>query len=226
MKRNSASGSRPAGGNGCKSPRTSPTDCTPSASAPATSPRSWRTRCRNGCMPIWASSAPAAFRPESIRPIHRPRSNISSTIPAPGSIFAEDEEQLDKLLTCRARCPTLEKIIVFDMEGLSGFIDPMVLSLAEFMALGRNHSQDNEALWEEMIGSRSASTISRSWSTPRAQQGRPRARCIPTAASPTRCATPTICFPRAMPRSGWCSCRSAMSPSGSAATTPRSRWGR
>ena len=62
-------------------------------------------------------------------------------------VFAEDEEQLDKLLTCRTRCPTLEKIIVFDMEGLSGFIDPMVLSLAEFMALGRNHSQDNEALW-------------------------------------------------------------------------------
>src|ERR1700687_3233643 len=40
-------------------------------------------------------------------------------------VFAEDEEQLDKLLTCRARCPTLEKIVVFDMEGLSGFIDPM-----------------------------------------------------------------------------------------------------
>ena len=71
-------------------------------------------------------------------------------------VFAEDEEQLDKLLTCRTRCPTLEKIIVFDMEGLSGFIDPMVLSLAEFMALGHNHSQDNEALWEEMIGSRNA----------------------------------------------------------------------
>src|SRR5437764_5454656 len=50
-------------------------------------------------------------------------------------VFAEDEEQLDKLLTCRTRCPTLEKIIVFDMEGLSGFNDPMVLSLAEFTAL-------------------------------------------------------------------------------------------
>ena len=54
-------------------------------------------------------------------------------------IFAEDEEQLDKILSCRARCPTLQKIVVFDMEGLSAFSDPMVLSLAEFMALGRNH---------------------------------------------------------------------------------------
>ncbi len=74
-------------------------------------------------------------------------------------IFAEDEEQLDKILSCRSRCPTLQKIVVFDMEGLSGFIDPMVLSLAEFMALGRNHEQGNEALWDEMTGSRSASDL-------------------------------------------------------------------
>jgi len=74
-------------------------------------------------------------------------------------IFAEDEEQLDKILHCRARCPTLQKIVVFDMEGLSGFTDPMVLSLAEFMALGRNHEQGNEALWDEMIGSRRAEDL-------------------------------------------------------------------
>src|SRR5262249_9663594 len=36
-------------------------------------------------------------------------------------IFAEDEEQLDKILSCRSRCPTLQKIVVFDMEALSGF---------------------------------------------------------------------------------------------------------
>src|SRR6195256_5932722 len=69
-------------------------------------------------------------------------------------IFAEDEEQLDKILSCRARCPTLQKIVVFDMEGLSAFSDPMVLSLAEFMALGANHLQGRETLWDEMVGSR------------------------------------------------------------------------
>src|SRR5437868_8128826 len=74
-------------------------------------------------------------------------------------VFAEDEEQLDKLLTCRARCPTLEKIVVFDMEGLSGFSDPMVLSLAEFMALGQNHRQGREELWEEMGGSRTSNDL-------------------------------------------------------------------
>jgi long-chain acyl-CoA synthetase len=74
-------------------------------------------------------------------------------------IFAEDEEQLDKILSCRARCPTLQKIIVFDMEGLAGFIDPMVLSLAEFTALGRNHAVANEALWDAMVGSRGAADL-------------------------------------------------------------------
>src|SRR5260370_31049434 len=74
-------------------------------------------------------------------------------------IFAEDEEQLDKILSCRARCPTLRKIVVFDMEGLSGFSDPMVMSLAEFTALGRNHIQGREALWDEMIASRGAGDL-------------------------------------------------------------------
>jgi len=74
-------------------------------------------------------------------------------------IFAEDEEQLDKILSCRARCPTLQKIVVFDMEGLSGFSDPMVMSLAEFTALGRNHSHDDPALWDAMIESRSAGDL-------------------------------------------------------------------
>jgi long-chain acyl-CoA synthetase len=74
-------------------------------------------------------------------------------------IFAEDEEQLDKILSCRARCPGLQKIVVFDMEGLSGFSDSMVMSLAEFMALGRNHMPGREALWDEMVASRGAGDL-------------------------------------------------------------------
>ena len=74
-------------------------------------------------------------------------------------IFAEDEEQLDKILACRARCPTLQRIVVFDMEGLSGFSDPMVMSLAEFTAFGRNHIAGHKALWSEMVGSRGADDL-------------------------------------------------------------------
>jgi len=74
-------------------------------------------------------------------------------------IFVEDEEQLDKVLSCRARCPTIERIVIFDMEGLSGFSDPMVMSLAEFTALGRNHIRGREGLWDEMIKSRAADDL-------------------------------------------------------------------
>jgi long-chain acyl-CoA synthetase len=74
-------------------------------------------------------------------------------------IFAEDEEQLDKILACRARCPSLQRIVVFDMEGLNGFSDDMVMSLDEFRALGRNHMVGREALWQEMIDSRGAGDL-------------------------------------------------------------------
>jgi long-chain acyl-CoA synthetase len=60
-------------------------------------------------------------------------------------IFAEDEEQLDKILSCRSRCPTLQKIVVFDMEGLSGFTDPMVLSLADRRGLPRTSESSSRS---------------------------------------------------------------------------------
>jgi long-chain acyl-CoA synthetase len=47
-------------------------------------------------------------------------------------IFVENEEQLDKVLQVRDRCPALARIVVFDMKGLREFADPMVISLAAF----------------------------------------------------------------------------------------------
>ncbi len=55
----------------------------------------------------------------------------------------------------RARAlPDLRKIVVFDMEGLRTFSDPMVVSLDEFMAAGRNYGQGKDALFEELVASR------------------------------------------------------------------------
>ena len=42
--------------------------------------------------------------------------------------FAENEEQLDKALAFRQRTPQLERIVVWDMEGLHHFQDAMVIS--------------------------------------------------------------------------------------------------
>ena len=44
-------------------------------------------------------------------------------------VFVEDDEQLDKVLECRLRCPILERIVIFNMEGLQTFKDPMAMSL-------------------------------------------------------------------------------------------------
>ncbi|MEO6021531.1 MAG: AMP-binding protein, partial [Burkholderiales bacterium] len=55
-------------------------------------------------------------------------------------VFVEDEEQLDKILSIRAHTPQLRKIIVFDMEGLSGFSDPQVMSLTELRELGKAYN--------------------------------------------------------------------------------------
>jgi len=54
-------------------------------------------------------------------------------------LFVEDDEQLDKALAVRDKLPRLQKIVVFDMEGLREFNDPQVISLDELRALGREH---------------------------------------------------------------------------------------
>jgi len=69
-------------------------------------------------------------------------------------LFVEDDEQLDKALEVRKRCSTLEKIVIFDMEGLSDFCDSMCISFAEFLSAGRSYMVGRESLWWEMIHSR------------------------------------------------------------------------
>src|SRR3989442_13536424 len=50
--------------------------------------------------------------------------------------FAENEEQLDKILESRPRGPQLATIFVYDMEGLHGFKDDEVLYFDELLDLG------------------------------------------------------------------------------------------
>lgn len=50
--------------------------------------------------------------------------------------FVENEEQLDKILTIRDRCPALSRIVVFDMKGLRDFTDANCIGLSAFVAAG------------------------------------------------------------------------------------------
>jgi long-chain acyl-CoA synthetase len=66
-------------------------------------------------------------------------------------LFVENEEQLDKFLDVRERCPHIRKVIIFDLEGLAGFHDPQVLSLDELLALGRNYEARHPEGWDELV---------------------------------------------------------------------------
>ena len=50
--------------------------------------------------------------------------------------FVENEEQLDKLLSVRHRCPALSRIVVFDMKGLRDFADDACIGLSSFVTTG------------------------------------------------------------------------------------------
>ena len=65
--------------------------------------------------------------------------------------FAEDEEQLDKILEVRANTPTLAKIIIFDMEGLRHFKDPMCMSFEALLELGRAYGDEHPDVWLDEI---------------------------------------------------------------------------
>jgi long-chain acyl-CoA synthetase len=51
-------------------------------------------------------------------------------------LFVESEEQVDKVLTVRERCPALSNIVIFDMKGLRDFSDQGCVSLDAFIAGG------------------------------------------------------------------------------------------
>jgi long-chain acyl-CoA synthetase len=68
-------------------------------------------------------------------------------------LFVDNEEQLDKFLDVRERCPQIRNVIIFDLEGLAGFRDPQVLSFDELLALGRNYEADHPELWDELVSS-------------------------------------------------------------------------
>ena len=74
-------------------------------------------------------------------------------------LFAEDEEQLDKWLEIRDQLPKLRKVILFNLEGLSGFQDEHVISLEALRALGRSYLAHYPQLVAERLADRGANDL-------------------------------------------------------------------
>ncbi|MGH7374387.1 MAG: AMP-dependent synthetase/ligase [Candidatus Rokuibacteriota bacterium] len=65
--------------------------------------------------------------------------------------FAENEEQLDKILQVRAQCPELVKIFVYDMEGLHGFREEQVMPFEALLELGAQYDREHPGAFDRMV---------------------------------------------------------------------------
>lgn len=65
--------------------------------------------------------------------------------------FCEDEEQFDKALIFRDRTPKLKKLVVWDMEGLKHFSDPMLMSFSDLLVLGEKSIRENPGLFDQLV---------------------------------------------------------------------------
>ena len=65
--------------------------------------------------------------------------------------FLENEEQLDKWLHFRDKVPFLKKVIVWDLEGLRHFKDPMVMTYEELLELGERSLEEDPGPIEKQM---------------------------------------------------------------------------
>jgi long-chain acyl-CoA synthetase len=65
--------------------------------------------------------------------------------------FVENEEQLDKWLHFRDNAPLLKKVIVWDLEGLRHFEDPMVVTYDDILEMGRQVVKDDPDLFDKRM---------------------------------------------------------------------------
>jgi long-chain acyl-CoA synthetase len=65
--------------------------------------------------------------------------------------ICEDEEQFDKALVFRSRTPKLRKMVVWNMEGLRHFQDPMLMSFDDLLETGKRLDLENPSLFNELV---------------------------------------------------------------------------
>ena len=148
---------------------------------PGDDPSILSIRSRNGSMRIWGRWAPGRL----LGHLSHRRSQagrISAGHSSSKVIFVEDDEQLDKVLTVRARCPQLED----DRHRRDG--RPVRFRRSDgHLAQGFHRSrqglhQGPEDLWQETLDSRCIEDLAVFWSVLRAPTGHRKERCTPTRA--------------------------------------------
>jgi long-chain acyl-CoA synthetase len=68
-------------------------------------------------------------------------------------VFAEDQEQVDKILDLKGSLPKVTRVIYEDPKGLRHYTDPLLMSLTKFEELGRKLDGERHGLFEELVRS-------------------------------------------------------------------------
>jgi len=66
-------------------------------------------------------------------------------------VFAEDEEQVDKLLGLADRAPALKHIVYSDPRGLRKYDDPRLMSAEQLVKMGRERQAREPALYDSLV---------------------------------------------------------------------------
>ena len=67
-------------------------------------------------------------------------------------VVAGDQEQADKVLDIKERCPLIKRVIVDDPKGMRRYDDPILAYFKDVQKLGRAVAEKEPRLFEEMIG--------------------------------------------------------------------------
>ncbi|MCK7506694.1 MAG: AMP-binding protein [Desulfobacterales bacterium] len=96
--------------------------------------------------------------------------------------ICEDEEQLDKALAFRDKTPMLRKLIVWEMEGLKHYEDPMLMSFQQSARPGQRRGSQKSGALPEADRAGSSRKTSPASSIRQERRDRRRAHCLPMKA--------------------------------------------
>ncbi len=66
-------------------------------------------------------------------------------------VFAEDEEQVDKLLNLAERVPDLKHIVYSDPRGMRKYDDPRLMAADRLAAMGRDRAVHEPGLYDQLV---------------------------------------------------------------------------
>lgn len=66
-------------------------------------------------------------------------------------VFAEDQEQVDKVLEIRQRLPKLRRVVYEDPKGMRHYHDPLLISFRDVQAAGRTLGGERPGLFDELV---------------------------------------------------------------------------